>query len=36
MEYFNREVGVANNVILTYSTPSIFIDAVAYDNIEWP
>jgi len=36
MEYFNREVGEANNVQLTYFTLSMFIDAVSCDNIDWP
>ena len=36
MDYFNREFGEENKVLLTYSTPSMFIDAVAHDNVLWP
>ncbi len=36
MDYFNREFGEDNKVLLTYSTPSMFIDAVAHDNVLWP
>jgi hypothetical protein len=36
MDYFNREFGEDNKIILTYSTPSVFIYAVAHDNLLLP
>lgn len=36
IKYFNENVGSENNIELIYSTPSIYIDAIAAENIEWP
>jgi hypothetical protein len=36
IQYYNEHIGAEMNVELIYSTPSIYIDAVAEENIEWP
>ena len=36
INYFNENVGLENNIELIYSTPSMYVDAIAAENIEWP
>jgi len=36
MEFYNENLGKDNNVELIYSTPSMYVDAVNKENIEWP
>ena len=36
IEYFNANLGKETNIELIYSTPSMYIDALAQENIEWP
>ena len=36
IKYFNENVGLENNIELIYSTPSMYVDAIAEENIEWP
>jgi hypothetical protein len=36
ISYFNENDGVENNIELIYSTPSMYVDAIAAENIEWP
>jgi len=36
IKYFNQGLGLENNIELIYSTPSMYIDAIAAENIEWP
>lgn len=36
ISYFNEHVGLENNIELIYSTPSMYVDAIAAENIEWP
>jgi len=36
IKYFNENVGLENNIELIYSTPSMYVDAIAAENIEWP
>jgi len=36
ISYFNQNTGLENNIELIYSTPSMYVDAIAAENIEWP
>ena len=36
INYFNENVGLENNIELIYSTPSMYVDAIAAEKIEWP
>ena len=36
INYFNQNIGLETNIELIYSTPSMYIDAIAKQEIEWP
>ena len=36
IKYYNEHEGLENNIELIYSTPSIYVDAIAAQNIVWP
>lgn len=36
INYYNAGLGLENNIELIYSTPSMYVDAIAAENIEWP
>lgn len=36
INYWNEHMMDSTNIELIYSTPSMYIDAIAADNIEWP
>jgi hypothetical protein len=36
IDYYNANIGRENNVELIYSTPSIYIDAIKDQKVEWP
>lgn len=36
IKYFNENVGPSVNIQLIYSTPSMYVDALAQEGIQWP
>ena len=36
IHYYNKFIGKLYNIELIYSTPSMYVDAIAAENIEWP
>jgi hypothetical protein len=36
IEYYNANEGAKNNIRLIYSTPSMYVAALAAQNIKWP
>jgi hypothetical protein len=35
IKYYNEHIGKQNNIELIYSTPSMYVDAVNAENLEW-
>ena len=35
IEYYNEHIGKQNNIELIYSTPSMYVDAVYAEDLEW-
>eukprot|EP00351_Strombidinopsis_sp_SopsisLIS2011_P002432 CAMPEP_0116888916 /NCGR_PEP_ID=MMETSP0463-20121206/24194_1 /TAXON_ID=181622 /ORGANISM="Strombidinopsis sp, Strain SopsisLIS2011" /LENGTH=72 /DNA_ID=CAMNT_0004554671 /DNA_START=342 /DNA_END=560 /DNA_ORIENTATION=+ len=36
IEYYNSHQGLKHNITLSYSTPSIYIDAIKNLDVKWP
>lgn len=36
IQYYNENEGAQNNIRLIYSTPSMYVAALAAQNISWP